>query len=255
MMETLNELLLQNAKNIPQLQNQPLSAGEVYGGIFMPGDFFIYLFDPQKLEYVWISDSVESFCACKKEIITSRMIFDSTHPDDVKALASYETEIHDFFIGDVLNRQSYKALYAFRFRKSNGQYINVLRQMFFFLSKDNPNYYYRVGIMSDITDITGKLSDADSFLKIINIHSGQVFSEKIDLDKKVNPCPLSKREKEIVYYINLGFSSKDIADKLFMSYETVKTHRKNIYKKLDCNTDVQLIKTCLFYQWTDLIYH
>lgn len=255
MMESLNELLLQNVTSIPKLQNQPLFAGEAYAGFFMPGDYFIYLFDPQKLEYVWISDNVEEFCACKKEIITSRMIFDSTHPDDVKTLALYETEIHDFFIGDVLSRQSYKVLYAFRFRKSNGAYINVLRQMFFFISEDNPDYYYRVGIMSDITDLTGKCSDNESFLKIINIHSGQTFTDKIESDKKSVTCPLSKREKEIVYYINLGLTSKDIADKLFMSYETVKTHRKNIYKKLACSTDIQLIKTCLYNQWTDLIYH
>jgi DNA-binding CsgD family transcriptional regulator len=252
MIISLNDLLLQDTANIPLLQNQPLFAGECYAGIFMPGDYFIYLFDPQKLEYIWLSDTVELFCGCRKDDVTSRMMFDSTHPDDVNSLAKYETEIHDFFAGDVLNRQGYKVLYSFRFRKSDGKYIQVLRQMFFFVSKENPGYYYRVGIMSDITGLSG--SNPDSYIKIVNIHSGKAFSEKLDNTIKVIPCPLSKREKEIVYYVNLGMSSKAIAEKLFMSYETVKTHRKNIYKKLDCKTDVQLIKACLYHQWTDLIY-
>ena len=42
---------------------------------------------------------------------------------------------------------------------------------------------------------------------------------------------ISKREAEIIHYIGLGMSSKEIADKLCISIHTVNTHRKNIMKK------------------------
>ena len=43
---------------------------------------------------------------------------------------------------------------------------------------------------------------------------------------------LSEREKEILSLIVQGIQLKAIADRLFISYETVRTHVKKIYKKL-----------------------
>lgn len=43
---------------------------------------------------------------------------------------------------------------------------------------------------------------------------------------------LSNREKEILSLMIEGLNYKDIADKAFISYETVRTHVKHIYKKL-----------------------
>lgn len=47
---------------------------------------------------------------------------------------------------------------------------------------------------------------------------------------------LSKREKEIIRQVALGLTSKEIADKLFISMHTVLTHRKNINRKLGIKT-------------------
>ncbi|HRW62374.1 MAG TPA: LuxR C-terminal-related transcriptional regulator [Bacteroidales bacterium] len=47
---------------------------------------------------------------------------------------------------------------------------------------------------------------------------------------------ISTREADIVKYIALGFSNKEIADKLFLSAHTVVTHRKNITRKLGIKT-------------------
>jgi len=43
---------------------------------------------------------------------------------------------------------------------------------------------------------------------------------------------LSIREKEILHLMVEGHNYKDIADRSFISYETVRTHVKHIYKKL-----------------------
>ena len=43
---------------------------------------------------------------------------------------------------------------------------------------------------------------------------------------------LSEREKEILHLMVQTFNYKAIAEKAFISYETVRTHVKNIYKKL-----------------------
>jgi DNA-binding NarL/FixJ family response regulator len=44
--------------------------------------------------------------------------------------------------------------------------------------------------------------------------------------------PLSKRETEVLQLLAEGMSYKMIADKLFLSFNTVNTHVKHIYEKL-----------------------
>lgn len=47
---------------------------------------------------------------------------------------------------------------------------------------------------------------------------------------------LSAREKEILHLLDKGFRYKEIADTLFISQETVRTHIRNIYLKLEVNS-------------------
>jgi DNA-binding NarL/FixJ family response regulator len=52
---------------------------------------------------------------------------------------------------------------------------------------------------------------------------------------------LSERELEILKMVAEGLSSKEIAEKLYLSYHTINTHRKNILKKLSCKSAAELL--------------
>ncbi|WP_300598655.1 helix-turn-helix transcriptional regulator [Niabella sp.] len=52
---------------------------------------------------------------------------------------------------------------------------------------------------------------------------------------------LSIREKEICSLLSKGHSSAEIGSLLFISTDTVRTHRKNIFRKLGCNSVKELI--------------
>ena len=53
---------------------------------------------------------------------------------------------------------------------------------------------------------------------------------------------ISKREYEVLELIAQGLSNQEIADKLFVSTSTVKTHISNIYSKLDARRRTEAIK-------------
>ena len=53
---------------------------------------------------------------------------------------------------------------------------------------------------------------------------------------------LSKREQEMLEQLSHGFRYKEIADNLFVSTETVRTHIRNIYEKLQVNSRIQALK-------------
>ncbi|MBA3829563.1 MAG: response regulator transcription factor [Taibaiella sp.] len=55
--------------------------------------------------------------------------------------------------------------------------------------------------------------------------------------------PLTRRETEILEQIATGKSRKRIAQELFIDLETVKSHIKNIYQKLDVHSKADAIKT------------
>ncbi|WP_264564923.1 response regulator transcription factor [Flavobacterium sp. N3904] len=57
----------------------------------------------------------------------------------------------------------------------------------------------------------------------------------------VNPL-LTEREIEIIILIALEYSGKEISEELFISINTVETHRKNIMKKLKARNTIGIVK-------------
>ncbi|AFQ48476.1 response regulator transcription factor [Burkholderia cepacia] len=57
--------------------------------------------------------------------------------------------------------------------------------------------------------------------------------------------PLTARELDVIRLILSGRSNKEVANKLAISAETVKVHRRNIYAKLDINSQSELFSLFL----------
>jgi DNA-binding NarL/FixJ family response regulator len=76
--------------------------------------------------------------------------------------------------------------------------------------------------------------------KVLKMFKDQ--NQKADIPADLD---LSSREKEILALLVDGLSYKLIADELFISYETVHSHVKNIYQKLHVNSVNQAISKAL----------
>ncbi len=66
------------------------------------------------------------------------------------------------------------------------------------------------------------------------------FTDLLNVNNSASKKELTLKEIEIVKLIAQGHTSKDIADKLFISARTVETHRHNILKKLSLPNAAQL---------------
>jgi DNA-binding NarL/FixJ family response regulator len=56
-----------------------------------------------------------------------------------------------------------------------------------------------------------------------------------------NLALLSSREQEVITFLSKGFRYKEIAEKLFLSTETIRTHVRNIYEKLQVNSRTEAL--------------
>jgi len=72
----------------------------------------------------------------------------------------------------------------------------------------------------------------------------ELFMKNIRKEKKITEKirPLTEREMEVLQLIVQEFTSKEIAEKLYISKQTVDTHRINIMQKTGAGTLVGLIK-------------
>lgn len=68
-------------------------------------------------------------------------------------------------------------------------------------------------------------------------------------EKKNEDTILSEREKEILKGLVQGLDYKGVADKLFISPHTVRTHITNIYKKLHVSSKTQAVMLAVKNKW------
>jgi len=86
---------------------------------------------------------------------------------------------------------------------------------------------------------TGKRYIGNSVSELMIDTLMQKFEEEC-LSRQKEKVILTKREKDILYYIANGFSNQDIAEKLKISVRTVETHKSNLMQKLNLKSSAAL---------------
>lgn len=163
------------------------------------------------------------------------MLEDRIHPDDRGQLVEYQIE-HGQFIYSLPaeERNDYQQIFQYRILNARGQYVNVVSRQQVIEKDRNGKAWIIMGLMNISPDQTPceKIKRT-----IINRKTGEIYLPTSVVIQK----NLTKREKEILSLISLGFLSKEIAGKLNLSIYTVNNHRKNILAKLDVNNVIEAI--------------
>ena len=90
----------------------------------------------------------------------------------------------------------------------------------------------------------------ETLIKVLEEESTEMFFIQDGLKKPEdvlfkepfsNVVKLTMREKEVVQLVVKGNTTKEIADTLFLSVNTIETHRRNIYRKLEIKNVSELI--------------
>ena len=95
-----------------------------------------------------------------------------------------------------------------------------------------------------------KSTNADELLTAIRkVDGGETYlcaeAQQALAGNKEKDIALTMREREILRLIVEGFTMKEIADRLCLSFETVHSYTKNLRLKLGCNNTASLVNAAL----------
>ncbi|MBS1681753.1 MAG: response regulator transcription factor [Bacteroidetes bacterium] len=103
---------------------------------------------------------------------------------------------------------------------------------------------YPTLVLAICSDITEFKSTEGIYYKVTLNKPGEPVKSSLDFDSL-----LSDREKEIVQHMSEGNDAFEIAERLFISENTVRTHRKNILAKTGAKNSVHLVRMAVANGW------
>jgi len=190
---------------------------------------FLYIGALTKMEIIYVSKRSVQMMGIKPEDLRPNHFLEASHPDDLKKASLGRVKLFKMAHNVSLAKKGYSLMSSnFRMLNAQGKYSNFLYQLYVFYSKIPYESAFIIKVHTNI-DWCRKMKYCYHY------YSGNDLSyfRYPDEDLLMKGIPFSNREFEIINLVATGLHSKEIAEKLFISPETVNTHRRNILKKSD----------------------
>jgi len=151
------------------------------------------------------------------------------HPDDVLFVLDTSIRSIEHMTGvPHAERKDYKTVFEFRLRNREGKYIRFIQQLVN-LELDLAGNMWLILILMDVNP--NQQGGKQMLRSTMNMRTGKVIPFTEEKDERQSQ--LTKRELEILGLLAKGMASKEIAEQLFLSVNTVNNHRQNIIEKMD----------------------
>ncbi|MDN3587854.1 LuxR C-terminal-related transcriptional regulator [Pedobacter aquatilis] len=171
-------------------------------------------------------------------------LLSKVHPEDLQKKYRLELQFFNTINNlDVAERTNYQLITRLRIKDSTGKYILIKHRLLYISSSDDGSVWLAL-CLYDVICAHPEFIIPDGV--IINTLTGKV----IEHDEQKFSNIISEREREILNLIKLGYRSKEIADKLTLSINTINRHRQNIFNKLNVNN---ALEACRIAETTGLL--
>ena len=211
---------------------------------FASGSFYYYIFNFATLEIEYVSDGVTSVLELEPKDFTLEKMLACYHPEDIQRMQEKERLASDFLFKKIPVDQiiDYKVVYLNRIITKSGKTKTILHQAKAISVTEDGRLMKVIGVHTDITYLSTPIDHKVSFISFKYPSYYSQSTEKLGLKER---NLYTKREVEIIELMSVGFSIQEISEQLFISEHTVKTHRKNILRKVEVKNTVHLIAKCI----------
>lgn len=188
---------------------------------------FFFVGDMIQMKILFTSKQSNEMIGVPPEDVSPYHFFEATHPDDIQRHSLARAQ--EFKIAqELFIEQKGNSLLStnFKIRATNGKYECFLFQCYMFYSETPIKTVYVIQIHTNI-DWCKKIKRGYHYYAGNDLSNFKYPDEELLMIGNI----YTKREFEIIKLIELGLSSEEIAEKLFVSTNTVNVHRGNILKK------------------------
>jgi DNA-binding CsgD family transcriptional regulator len=204
----------------------------------------ISIFDLYQKKHVYLSKQFETVFGQDlekaAEEVTTRYSDSFIHPDDFVEMLRAGNYYMKLLISLPPEKcKHYKMVRDYRMMHKDGHYVRVIEQMANLELDRVGNPWLGLCILDLSPDSNIELPFRS---RAIDLETGEMFHFPPITEENTEKPNLTRREKEILGLIAKGLISKEIADKLFISVNTVNTHRQRILEKLDAGNSMEAIK-------------
>ncbi|WP_294285063.1 helix-turn-helix transcriptional regulator [uncultured Chryseobacterium sp.] len=215
------------------------------GGMFAPGKFYYYTIDFYDSTLSGVHKDILNIHGLKNTPTHLKEIIDLIHPADLEFVIEAERmSIEKMYEIGWEHQTELKSSYCFRMITGKGNYEMFHHQAIHTHRDNDGRLVQAINIHSNVQHLIGENPYTvlvSGFGSRDDFH--QMFYEK--MKKHKTDFSLTKREIQVLTFLAEGWSAKEIADKVNLSYHTVTTHRKNIFNKMDCNKVCELVKKAI----------
>ena len=107
-------------------------------------------------------------------------------------------------------------------------------------------YLTKNGSENELSDIIKSVADGNqAFGKSISDLMVGKYADIAQRGKSISKKNITKREREVLKLIVEGYTSAEIAKRLYISVRTVETHRSNLMSKLELKNTAALVRYAL----------
>lgn len=209
------------------------------------GDFYYYIFNVLSGTFEFVSSDVENVIGYPPTKYTLENLLGRIHPEDLNHVRNCENTVLSFFKKLPPEKFfNYKIRYDFREKKSNGEYARIMHQVITINYSPEGTILHTFGIHTDITHLKTKTHPNLSFIGL----NGEPSFLDYPIENYEHPkhhTVFSMREQEILNQLWEGLDSMEIAEMLFISKNTVDTHRRTMLSKAGARNVVELIRFAL----------
>ncbi len=235
---------------------QEINFDEIISSIFTAGPFYFYVIEFSNMSISHLSPGFEDAHGVKSNQIKNiNDLLVLNHPDDMVFISKAEAKALSFMIEKIGPEKltKYKGSYNFRIKTRDGTYHLFNHQALALLVDENYKLIKSLNIHTNISHLTEKNNYKFSLIGLageISYLNMDVFNTPVDeFQSYISDKIFTKREIEIIKLLGKGYSTKKIAENLFISPLTVETHRKNILEKSGCKNSVVLISRGITEGW------
>ncbi len=212
---------------------------------FLPhNSTFFCLTNTQNLSFEYISKNMFSCLGIDSQEMKEkgmRYFWSRIHPDDVESWLSALNMLMNFTIKEIPEEERKQMSYTwnYRIKNSNNEYVNIIQNT---TPLDFDKEYKPIIGLAHYTILDSRIKmDVCASAKYLNKNNEYETKYFNNFSQKLLTDGISNRERDIIRLLILNRSSKEIAEKLFISSNTVDTHRRNILKKLDISSTGELV--------------